>query len=327
MCDCLPWHHPIWKRAAKLAGGVRPMAVYGIVVALHDDPLIAPLGIKDKVAVLADGAGERPMTVAPILSALQHLGVVDAAGKVVAQADKTADEMTKLLTKLADNFVTRGPGRPPLGNRAMTGAERTARWKANHRAAVGADDRSAATDETPSTISSPTPLSLFPEDHNQEKEQKQTRARDDEIDGFAELWAIWPIADRLADAERAYQDYRRRHSAARVLDAAKKYLAKKPAWQTTRMLFHWLRSDPCRDPVLPLKAELREVAPESGPPKVPRPNWVQRLSQLKETSEWPSEWGPCWGEPGCLVPAGTGVAQGFAIWHRDNQHQGYRETG
>lgn len=260
MCDCLAWHHPLWKLVGKRTGA-KPMAVWGIVAALQADPLLQGLSIKDKVSVLADGAGEKPMAVALILAGLQHAGVVDESGNL-------ADEMPR---QYRQNFVSRRrPGRPPLAERAMTGAERTAKWQAKRGGARGASAVVTA-DENTAGISSATPsFFLVPEDSLQAKEQKQTRASADDT-GFVELWAIWPVQNRMADAERAYLKYLRRYSAARILEAGRKYLADKPGWQTPRMMVHWLGSDPCLDPLLPLRAEPRLMAAEAQPPAAQPP--------------------------------------------------------
>lgn len=263
MCDCLAWHHPLWKIVAKRAGA-RPMAVWGIVAALQADPLLQGLSIKDKVSVLADGAGEKPLAVALILAGLQHAGVVDEAGSL---ADKMADEMP---AQFRQNFVSRRrPGRPPLGQRAMTGAERTAKWQAKQPGPRLPPAAGPADENTDGIASAAPSLFLIPEDGLQGKEQKQTRAQADET-GFAELCAIWPRADRMADAKEAYRKYMKRYGAPRILEAARHYLETKPPTQWPRMLVHWLGSDPCLDPLLPLKAEPRLMAAEA-PPRAAQP--------------------------------------------------------
>src|SRR5438309_9892468 len=125
MCEGLAWHHPLWKLVARRAG-VRPLSVFGVVTALRNDRLLEGLTIKGRVSALANGAGEKPITIALILAALQQVKIIDEAGNLIA--NKNADEMTKGVT---EHFVTRRRGRPPLGSRAMTSAERNRRWKAN----------------------------------------------------------------------------------------------------------------------------------------------------------------------------------------------------
>ena len=114
------------------------MSVFGVVTALRNDRLLEGLTIKGRVSALANGAGEKPITIALILAALQQVKIIDEAGNLIA--NKNADEMTKGVT---EHFVTRRRGRPPLGSRAMTSAERNRRWKANKTAALHHDATAA----------------------------------------------------------------------------------------------------------------------------------------------------------------------------------------
>jgi hypothetical protein len=267
MCDCLAWHHPVFavagKRLAKLGvKGGRAFA-FGVFAALRDDPVLGRLSsVKDKVALLSEGFGEKPICIALAIAALQQLGVLDAAGTVVADdnGDETADEK---LTKLLQHFVSAPRrGRPPLGARAMTGAERTARWAAKHPRRPGAGGPPAA-DENAAGIASvdPSSFSLFPDQQEHQEEQKQPRARaaDETGEDFAKLRALWPLSNRMADAEREYRKALRNVTAVALLDLARHYLDTKPAWQSTMFLVNWLRTEPWRDPVLPLSAPLRTV--------------------------------------------------------------------
>jgi hypothetical protein len=315
MCECLQWHHPLWKLAARRAGA-RPLSVFGVVMALRNDRLLQGLTLKERVSVLADGAGEKPITIALIIASLQQVKIVDDAGNLTA--DENADEMTQTVTK---HFVTRRRGRPPLGSRAMTGSERTARWKAHKSAELARDAGtprpSVVADETADTsLPSAPSLSFFPDIQPHQEEQKQTRARADETaDGFAQMRSLWPLSNRMADAEREYRRALRAATAPTLLELARHYLDTKPAWQNTMFLVNWLRTEPWRDPVLPLRVPLRAI--EGQQPIAPRsPDWVARLTELKATGLWPDEWGPDWGMPGCQAPGlDSGCGQGFARYY------------
>src|SRR5205823_557695 len=153
-----------------------------------------------------------------------------------------------------EHFVTRRRGRPPLGSRAMTSAERNRRWKANKTAALhhdataadGSTDRPpSAGDENPkadNAISSPAlSISFFP-DIQQQEEQKQTpaSAEADEIAaGFIRLRALWPLSNRIADTEREYMSALRFVSPGRLLEFAQHYFDTKPDWQNTKFLVNW----------------------------------------------------------------------------------------
>lgn len=325
MCECLAWHHPVFalagERLKKLGiKGGRPLA-FSVFAAMRDDPVLAGLpSVQDKVAVMGLGFNETHLVVALAVAALQQLGLVGAAGELLI-ADENADEMTKGVT---EHFVTRRRGRPPLGSRAMTGAERTARWKAGKSAIIdrpaynsGAVGSAHAADETDdASLSSAPSLSFFPEVPQQE-EQKQTRASaeaDEIAAGFIRLRALWPLSNRTADTEREYRRALRFASPGRLMELAQHYFDAKPDWQSTKFLVNWLRTEPWRDPVLPLRVPLQAVSVDVEPGPMPRsPNWVARLTELKASGVWPNEWGPAWGEPGCQAPsAETGVGQGFA---------------
>lgn len=307
MCDCLSWQNPAWRAAARLAR-VQPDTVFAVFSALAVDGAAAR---RLRPAILAAGLGRRAHVIERILAALASLGVT-CDGVVTPEWRPHPAETDE------------------TGRSTKPSAVRMRRKRERDRAVDEAADGPAPAQPAPPspgvTCDAPPLLSYLSEEQSG-KEQKTTRAvaRGDDSDGFAELWALWPVQNRMADGERAYLKYLRRYSAARILEAARKYLADKPGWQTPRMLVHWLGSDPCLDPLLPLKAEPRVVDAEAGAPEVPRPNWIARLGQLKDGGVWRSEWGPPWGEPGCLVPPDTGVAFAIAAWVA--KHPQYRETG
>lgn len=323
-CGCLSWHHPAFRDVGRLLGKLGckqgALVAFSVFSALREDVVLRRLGdIKRKVALLADGFGEKPQTIALAIAGLQQLRLVDDAGAVV-ELDEGRDEM---VTKLLRHFVTSPRrGRPTLGQEAMTGAQRTARWRRQSGPAAGALSP-APSDEMRDDNPSLAALSLFPDQQEGKEEQKQPRAAAPELDhGFAALRAIWPLANRMAEAEREYRRVLRQVDGATVLALARRYLDTKEPWRNAMFLVNWLRTEPWRDPVLPLASPPRVVTTTAAPPPEPRPTgWVERFNELKETGVWRPEWGPAWGEEGCQVPAGTGIAHSIGSWYVRQQRR------
>src|SRR6202521_2325453 len=71
MCECLTWHHPVWRAAAKLSR-TQPDTVFAVFCALDDDGAAA---IRLKPEILAAGLGRRTHVIERILASLASLGV------------------------------------------------------------------------------------------------------------------------------------------------------------------------------------------------------------------------------------------------------------
>jgi hypothetical protein len=256
--------------------------------------------------ILAAGLGCREATIERIMVALASLGVT--CDGVVTEEWRAAD---------------RGP--------SMKGsAPRTRKWRERKRnaglapaPAPNADPGLAPVSQSVTGDAAAPSYSLFPVDQaSPQKEQKKTRTHvESNEDGFAALVAMWPLSNRMAEAEREYRRYRQHRTASEILMAAQRYIETKEEWRSAQFLMNWLRTDPCKDPVLPLASAPCEVPAE---PKPLRENWINRLAELRSTGVWPVEWGARWGEPQCRIPPDTGIAQGFAKWFAEhaNRHSG-----
>jgi hypothetical protein len=232
MCDC-PAIDLMCAAVARLAR-VRPGTVHAIFGRLERDGdnaarLTAPL--------LAAAFGWRLPTVDRVMASLASLGVT---------CDGVVTEMWRIPVANSAGLSMR-PSAVRMRNKRLRDRE-----AANHPVANVASP--------PVTCNAAQPSLSFLEEDLQQQERKQKDARAPDDDGFAAVVAIWPVANRMAEAERVYRDYRRSHDAPTILTAAQRYLAEKPTWQSCMFLVNWLRADPCKEPVLPLTAAPREVA-------------------------------------------------------------------
>lgn len=84
-------------------------------------------------------------------------------------------------------------------------------------------------------------------------------------DGFAELAAIWPKQQQLRAAAALYRKALGYASAGRLQELARQFLADKEPWRECMYLVNWLRTEPWRDPMLPLTAPPRAVE-DAAPP-------------------------------------------------------------
>lgn len=71
MCECVSWHHPVWRAAAKIAR-CAPDTVFAVFSALDEDGGRAPRLLP---AILAAGLGRRAQVIERILASLASLGV------------------------------------------------------------------------------------------------------------------------------------------------------------------------------------------------------------------------------------------------------------
>lgn len=192
--------------------------------------------------------------------------------------------------------------RPPLSGRERQ-ANYRARLKARRATQVLENGRGDAARYAPSpaaTLSPDESLSLFPQ-NNGEKEREQPRAQD-ASEGFAQLKALWPVAARMADAEREYRRAVRHAEPATLLALAHGYLElreTKEPWRHCLYLVNWLRTQPWRDPVLPLTAAPRLVETAAGEP-----------TKLPDVAPH------ALGEPGERLRARIGAAE-FRAWFGD----------
>lgn len=309
---CNPAWNPLWELIGKPAK-VRPAEVFGIVSALlAGDPILELLSDQNRVAVLAQWSRLKPIQVALILAGLEKRGVMVDGQVVLPLGD--ADDASLRHRDDSDAAVTQsGDGRDAvlaerlIRRRAKTAARMRALRARRRLAPPVPRDAVAASPASPS-------LSFFKDKPAVQERKKETRAQAEQTpDGFAELREIWPAKERMADAERAYRRALRQVDAMMLLERARDYLATKEPWRSPRFLVHWLSSEQWRDPVLPLASAPRVVATTAEPAPV-RDGWIERLGELKQTGVWRREWGPAWGEVGCQVPMGTGIANSIATW-------------
>lgn len=96
---CNPAWHPLWAVVGK-PGRVAPAAVFGIVSALlADDPILAGLDDKGRVAVLAEWSGLKTIQVALVLAGLEARGVV-AEGRITREWQDVLRPSERLKTRL-----------------------------------------------------------------------------------------------------------------------------------------------------------------------------------------------------------------------------------
>lgn len=292
MCDCLTWDSAVFRAAAKLARA-RPDTVFAVFCALEAD---GERAARLRPEILAAGLGRRAPVIERILASLLSLGVT-CDGVVTAEwrREPLAGSARGLSMRPSAIRMRRkrsrdgGGGDPPAVGREGSGAP------------VSAPVTSVTSD-------GPSPsLSFFPEElSEQAREQKPMRAPAPDMteDGFAELRALWPLSNRMHEAAAEYRRYRQRHSASEIIEAATGYFAGKEGWRSAMYLVNWLRTDPCRDPVLPLAAAPREVAASERAPPPVRIDWDALGEAWLATRQWPAEVGAPPGSDECRMPFG-----------------------
>lgn len=284
MCDCLAWN-PLWATIAREARVRRPAVVLAVLYlrSAPDQPNAR------SALVIGSVVGMRPEPLSRLLAALRAHDVIDEENEPIGAWAVTRD-------------VT-------LSHRAKTGAERTREWRGRRRAMARGDAQPVEIgqcvtkrDDVTSPSQAPS-LSLFPESEQEKETNKHPRARGDACDdGFAELVALWPLANRMPDAEREYRRALRQVDAARLIALARHYLDTKEPWRHAMFLVNWLRTEPWRDPLLPLNAPLREVVAAEAPKA--RINWRAHAEAWLGAGRWPSDIGPAPDEAGCEMPEG-----------------------
>ncbi len=304
---CLAWH-PLWEVIGR-AAGVRRQTVAFIMLYLDAAP---ELPLARTAEVVAATIGNRRLDkVERVLAQLRERGIIDAAHRLSSGWASEKRPVQKPDGKPDAASENRTPtGRQvdaPFGGRVLSANPSSVRSRRKYWRDKGLGDAAGLASENRTPVRSDAPsLCLFPV--NQQQEQKQTntpRAREaSEPDaGFARLRAIWPIDDRLVEAEAEYWRYRRRHTADAIQGAAERYLATKPQGRWCQFLLHWLRADPCRDPPLPLGGRPQDVGAEAQPP-LARIDWRALGDRWVATRDWPPDAGPAPDRPECRMPEG-----------------------
>ena len=276
MCN-IAWH-PILRAIANRAR-TKVASVLAVFAALGGEGDNAPLFTAE---ILAAGLGLRERTIARILEAMATEGVM--TGGAIALAWRRVSSEPDVSDAEPDaELQNRTPfgretGRRQLSSNPSSVRSRQKYWRDKDLAAAS-ENRTQ-----------PSSLYLFKRNNSlQEKTNKQNaRAWENRTaSDFSELARLWPINDRMAEAQAEYERYRRRHDAPTILAAARRYLEQKPPGRYCMFLINWLRTDPCREPALPLAAapivvprpKLEPLAPAIGTPQLAEDRAASRLAE------------------------------------------------
>lgn len=256
---CNPAFHPIWKIIGKPAG-LKPIAVWGIVSALlEDDPILAALNDKGKVAVLAEWSGLKPLQVAMVLAGLQHYGLM-VDGRVVL-GDEDDDENVLIASERLNQT-------PKTSDAARRRVLRSARNRRYYRKRKGLPADQVAAD--PADFKTETRLNQTPpslEEREQQESLFPSGAREVRPERG---WGVQAEADKQARAERWLSnvtEYMRQHMSqsdwAKLVEAA--LSDPRPRWVQVQ-LDEWSRR---------MKADK-----ERPPPRMPDPRQPEMLMPI-----------------------------------------------
>lgn len=273
---------------------VGPGHLRGLLSVLNE---AMPDAQRDDAARLAEMLGFGLDIVLRMLDALYDAGAIDGANRVIGNVQRHRDAVTR-----GDAMVTPGDD-PVMLRRRLLGRERQRRWRLKQRESAANVLAAASVTVAAFGDASPAPsLSLFPESE-QAKENKQTRARGDAGDdnGFAELAGMWPLQNRMLDAEREYRRALRVIDRSRLIELAQRYLDELGT-RYCMFLANWLHTQPWRDPLLPLASRPVEVIQVE--PKEPRIEWRSHAESWLARGIWPPDIGPPPDDPECRMPEG-----------------------